>query len=250
LLLEFIKFKIGAKIGGSHVLNFFTHEKSKRRGKQGNLPITNTSPRVGVTLCHLTATNNVTGHLPNLEPSRPALDQAIDRLNQCFGKNTVYFGGAQAALDSAPARIAFTHVPAPEKERSPIVPGVMATRTLRNCYASAAATNNRMKIDSSLPEGFVYPVGYQPTSPRILDLGILEGFKPFEWPFVITCCNGKPGVDPNAPVAVARLRHGRCPNLSSAIWYFELGGMPDEAMQATYSCEDIRRGKTREQGWV
>jgi DNA polymerase-4 len=84
--------------------------------------------RVGVTLCHLTATNNVTGHLPNLEPSRPALDQAIDRLNRCFGRNTVYFGGAQATLDSAPARIAFTHVPAPEKERSPIVPGVTSAK--------------------------------------------------------------------------------------------------------------------------
>ena len=41
----------------------------------------------------------------------------MDRLNQCYGKNTVYFGGAQAALDSAPMRIAFTNIPAPEKER-------------------------------------------------------------------------------------------------------------------------------------
>jgi DNA polymerase-4 len=82
----------------------------------------NVSPplRVGVTLCHLTAVHNVTGHLPNLEPSRVALDQAMDKLNQCYGKNTVYFGGAQPALDSAPVRIAFTHVPAQEKERSSI----------------------------------------------------------------------------------------------------------------------------------
>jgi hypothetical protein len=27
----------------------------------------------------------------------------MDRLNQCYGKNTVYFGGAQAALDSSPS---------------------------------------------------------------------------------------------------------------------------------------------------
>jgi DNA polymerase-4 len=72
---------------------------------------------VGVTLFHLTAAHNVTPHLPRLEASRVALDQAMDRLNQCYGRNTVYFGGAQPALDAAPTRIAFTHVPALEKER-------------------------------------------------------------------------------------------------------------------------------------
>jgi DNA polymerase-4 len=41
----------------------------------------------------------------------------MDRLNLCYGRNTVYFGGAQPALDSAPTRIAFTHVPDLEKER-------------------------------------------------------------------------------------------------------------------------------------
>ena len=74
---------------------------------------------VGVTLFHLTAVRNITPSLPQLDVSRLALDQAMDKLNQCYGKNTVYFGGAQAALDSSPSRIAFTHVPALEKERSP-----------------------------------------------------------------------------------------------------------------------------------
>jgi DNA polymerase-4 len=73
---------------------------------------------VGVTLFHLTAAHNVTPNLPRLTLSRLALDQAMDKLNQCYGKNTVYFGGAQPALDSAPTRIAFTHIPAMEKERS------------------------------------------------------------------------------------------------------------------------------------
>ena len=72
---------------------------------------------VGVTLFHLTAAHNVTPNLPQLESSRVALDQAMDKLNQCYGKNTVYFGGAQPALDSAPTRIAFTHIPEVEKER-------------------------------------------------------------------------------------------------------------------------------------
>jgi DNA polymerase-4 len=76
--------------------------------------------RVGVTLFHLTAEHNVSGRLPQLEPSRLALDRAMDRLNQCYGKNTVYFGGAQGALDSSPSRIAFTHIPAQEKERTPV----------------------------------------------------------------------------------------------------------------------------------
>ena len=73
---------------------------------------------VGVTLFHLTAVHNVTPNLPKWEISRGALHEAMDRLNQCYGKNTVYFGGAQAALDSAPMRIAFTHIPKPEKERA------------------------------------------------------------------------------------------------------------------------------------
>ena len=72
---------------------------------------------VGVTLFHLTAVHNITPNLPQLDVSRLALDQAMDKLNQSYGKNTVYFGGAQAALSSAPNRIAFTHIPAPEKER-------------------------------------------------------------------------------------------------------------------------------------
>ena len=72
---------------------------------------------VGVTLFHLTAAHNVTLNLPRLTTSHLALDDAVDRLNQCYGRNTVYFGGAQAARDAAPTRIAFTHVPKLEKER-------------------------------------------------------------------------------------------------------------------------------------
>jgi len=84
----------------------------QRRPSSASAPLA-----VGVTLFHLTATRNATPSLPQLEISRLALDQAVDKLNQCYGKNTVYFGGAQPALDSAPMRIAFTHIPALEKER-------------------------------------------------------------------------------------------------------------------------------------
>ena len=39
------------------------------------------------------------------------LNAALDTLNLRFGKNTLYFGGAAAALTAAPMRIAFNHVP-------------------------------------------------------------------------------------------------------------------------------------------
>ena len=39
------------------------------------------------------------------------LNKAIDKLNLKFGKNTIYFGGAHDALQDAPMRIAFNHIP-------------------------------------------------------------------------------------------------------------------------------------------
>lgn len=39
------------------------------------------------------------------------LNMVMDALNLRYGKNTVYFGGAHQALNAAPMRIAFTHVP-------------------------------------------------------------------------------------------------------------------------------------------
>ena len=77
---------------------------------------------VGVTLFHLTAAHNVTLPFSQVIASRVALDEAVDRLNGRYGRNSVYFGGAQAALDAAPTRIAFTHVPKVEKEREEMAP--------------------------------------------------------------------------------------------------------------------------------
>lgn len=39
------------------------------------------------------------------------LNTALDLLNKRYGKNTVYFGGAHNALNHAPMRIAFNHIP-------------------------------------------------------------------------------------------------------------------------------------------
>jgi DNA polymerase-4 len=43
--------------------------------------------------------------------SHDKLNDVIDAINQRYGKNALYFGGAHRALGSAPMRIAFQHVP-------------------------------------------------------------------------------------------------------------------------------------------
>jgi DNA polymerase-4 len=75
---------------------------------------------VSVTLFHLTAAHNVTSYFPQVIASRATLDDAVDRLNIRYGRNSVYFGGAQEALDSSTTRIAFTHIPKVEKEREEV----------------------------------------------------------------------------------------------------------------------------------
>jgi DNA polymerase-4 len=66
---------------------------------------------VGVTLFRLVEEGNATAPLFGEAGKRRALNTLIDRLNEKFGKNTVYFGGAHTARKSAPMRIAFNHVP-------------------------------------------------------------------------------------------------------------------------------------------
>jgi len=48
---------------------------------------------------------------PNIGPARESLNNSIDVINKKYGKNTLYMGPAWNALDSAPMRIAFTHIP-------------------------------------------------------------------------------------------------------------------------------------------
>jgi len=73
---------------------------------------------VGVTLFHLTAAHNVTPNLPQLVTSRLALDQAMDKLNQCYGQEHSLLWrraiGPQSRTD--PHRV-YPH-PVPEKERA------------------------------------------------------------------------------------------------------------------------------------
>lgn len=78
----------------------------EKRPDSGRAPIA-----VGVTLIHLSEAKDQTLPLFERDAKVSAFHAAIDRLNARYGKNTVYFGGAHTALDSAPARIAFTHIP-------------------------------------------------------------------------------------------------------------------------------------------
>jgi DNA polymerase-4 len=45
------------------------------------------------------------------DDSHDKLNDVIDAINQRYGRNALYFGGAHRALGSAPMRIAFQHVP-------------------------------------------------------------------------------------------------------------------------------------------
>ena len=71
--------------------------------------------KVGITLGKLTERHTQTRTLfPRPErKSQHSLDKALDLLNMRYGKNAVYFGGAHNALNNAPMRIAFNHIPDP-----------------------------------------------------------------------------------------------------------------------------------------
>lgn len=68
---------------------------------------------VGVQLSGLTHMAETSGDLFAEKPVKQTekLNAALDKLNLKYGKNTVYLGGAHAALEDAPMRIAFQHIP-------------------------------------------------------------------------------------------------------------------------------------------
>jgi len=70
---------------------------------------------VGVSFAGLVSADEVARDLFQIAPleQEQKLNKAVDALNLKFGKNTIYFGGAHGALQDAPMRIAFTHIPDP-----------------------------------------------------------------------------------------------------------------------------------------
>ena len=66
---------------------------------------------VGVTLVDLSEARNESRSLFEDSDQQHQLNAVIDALNLRYGKHALYYGGAASALDAAPMRIAFTHVP-------------------------------------------------------------------------------------------------------------------------------------------
>lgn len=78
----------------------------RRRPSDGPPPM-----KVGVYLFHLSEIGQCTAPLLPEGKSRPELNRLIDRLNERYGKNAVYFGEAHTALDAADMKIAFNRIP-------------------------------------------------------------------------------------------------------------------------------------------
>ena len=71
---------------------------------------------VAVVLSRLEGQGNQARSLFDAGRSHDRLNAIIDSINLRYGKNTLYFGGAHTALQSAPMRIAFGHIPDLETE--------------------------------------------------------------------------------------------------------------------------------------
>ena len=67
--------------------------------------------KVGVTLTNLVEHSQVTRDLFDPDDQHATLNNVLDQINQRYGPNTLYFGGAHRGRGAAPMRIAFSHVP-------------------------------------------------------------------------------------------------------------------------------------------
>ena len=72
--------------------------------------------KVGVTLFDLTEASRLTRDLFDFESQHAGLNAVLDQINQRWGPNTLYFGGAHEGIGAAPMRIAFNHIPALQVE--------------------------------------------------------------------------------------------------------------------------------------
>ena len=67
--------------------------------------------KIGITLTELVKHSQVTRDLFDPDDRHEILNNVLDRINQRYGPNTLYFGGAHSGRGAAPMRIAFSHVP-------------------------------------------------------------------------------------------------------------------------------------------
>lgn len=83
--------------------------------------------KVGVTLGNLVPEGDLTVPLFEHEQRQARLARAVDEVNEKHGRQAAFFAGAHAAVDAAPARIAFSSIPeipgteAPEFRESIVV---------------------------------------------------------------------------------------------------------------------------------
>ena len=101
-------------------LRQLAHALEQRDRHTLRLPLRGGKPvplAVGVTLHHLQSRGESTGSLFANEARNRAVNGVLDRINQRYGGNTVYFGGMQSALEAAPMRIPFSSIPDPHLER-------------------------------------------------------------------------------------------------------------------------------------
>lgn len=73
--------------------------------------------KVGITLTGLVEHSQVTRDLFDPEDPHEPLNTVLDQINQRYGPNTLYFGGAHTSRGAAPMRIAFNHVPELQVEK-------------------------------------------------------------------------------------------------------------------------------------
>lgn len=66
---------------------------------------------VGVALTRLVSATQRTRDLFVDQEKTERLDATLDAITQRFGRKSIYYGGAHAALNAAPMRIAFQHIP-------------------------------------------------------------------------------------------------------------------------------------------
>ncbi len=101
-------------------LRQLAHALEQRDRHTLRLPLRGGKPvplAVGVTLHRLQPRDASTGSLFVNETKSRAVSGVLDRINQRYGGNTLYFGSMQGALEAAPMRIPFSTIPNPQIER-------------------------------------------------------------------------------------------------------------------------------------
>ncbi|HST26765.1 MAG TPA: hypothetical protein VLK26_00170 [Rudaea sp.] len=100
-------------------LRQLAHALDRRDPHTARLPLRGGKPvplAVSVTLHHLQQRDASTGSLFVNETKSRAVSGVLDRINQRYGGNTLYFSSMQGALEAAPMRIPFSSIPDPRLE--------------------------------------------------------------------------------------------------------------------------------------